>query len=162
MIHTALGSQRARLALLAAGLAFVLVLPGCGGETGDLTGTVFYKDEPLNGGTVSIVTADSELPQLRQGEVGSDGRYEVKGIPVGEAIILVVGRDSLPDPTSVPPDKEAGPPARLRDHPSEAEGKAPTPPRKKQPVGHVYAKPATSPLKITITRGQMSHDIRVD
>ena len=74
----------------------VLVLGGCGASTGDLTGQVLFKGQPLHGGTVTVLAPD-QIP--RQGGIGEGGLYDIKDIPVGESKILVVGVDSLPDPS---------------------------------------------------------------
>lgn len=136
-------------------LPALLLVCGCGASTGDLTGRVLFKDEPLQGGTVTVVAPD-RLP--RQAAIGQDGSYEIRNIPIGESKVLVVGLDSLPDP-SWPQEIQA---------PGRAEGKAkpaaqaPAPARKRQPVSHIYANLERTPLKITIASGKNSQDIKVD
>lgn len=65
---------------------FVVACIGCGTGTGDVTGTVTYKDKPLPGGTVTFLDAGGTF---YQSEIQPDGTYEVIGVPVGEAKVAV-------------------------------------------------------------------------
>jgi hypothetical protein len=68
------------LALLA--LAFT----GCGKATGDVTGIVKFKGQPLNGG--SVIFADSS-GTLVQTQIGTDGKFTAQGVSVGNNKIAV-------------------------------------------------------------------------
>lgn len=140
-------------------LVLFAIMCGCGGSTGDLTGRVLFRGEPLQAGTVTVIGPDN-IP--RQGAVQA-GAYQVQAVPVGEAKILVIAPDSLPNPDwpkEVEPHtlrteegKAAKPPAQTAAKP---------PPGKRQPVSHIYANLQSSPLKVTIKAGANTHDINVD
>jgi hypothetical protein len=77
---------RAVLAASAVGL----LLAGCGGGTGRLQGRVTFQGKPVVSGTVQVFAADGSV---HVGEIGADGRYEVRGIPTGPARIAVNSAD---------------------------------------------------------------------
>jgi hypothetical protein len=67
--------------------AFALLLSGCGGGVGDVSGKITYKGKPVVYGSVSFVGADG-IP--RGARINPDGTYTVKDVGVGEAKITVV------------------------------------------------------------------------
>src|SRR4051794_2407773 len=72
----------------------LLLLAGCGPATGHVVGTVTYRGAVLPSGTVSFFTASAVV----QGEI-ADGRYDVAGVPTGEARVTIVRLDpAQPDP----------------------------------------------------------------
>jgi hypothetical protein len=61
---------------------------GCGSE-GTVSGKVYYKGQPVTGGTVHFI------PQGKSGNytsvIGTDGSYSISRLPVGNAKISVTG-----------------------------------------------------------------------
>ena len=83
--------MKSRLQICWLGLLCILLLAGCGGGTGDLKGTVTYKDQPLRLGSVVVVGRDG-VP--RSGTIQEDGSFSVTGVPAGPVKIAV----SSPNP----------------------------------------------------------------
>jgi len=69
----------------------LFTLVGCGISRGDVSGTVTFKEKSVKVGQVMMIGHDS-LPLY--GEIGSDGKYEIKGVPTGDVKVVV----SSPDP----------------------------------------------------------------
>ncbi len=72
-----------------------LALTGCGGPpSGKLSGKVTYKDEPVSGGSVTLVPKTEGNPYA-YAETGADGSYIAKTddygtkIPVGKYQVLI-------------------------------------------------------------------------
>lgn len=81
-------SRRAVFAAFALGL---VLLAGCGGGSGSVTGTVTYKPKgKLASGTVMILAADGKP---RYGEIGADGSYTVADVPAGKCKVTVSSPD---------------------------------------------------------------------
>ena len=83
-----------------------LVAVGCQGK-GDVSGKVTYNDKPLVTGTVLFEGSDGGI---RQGEIGADGSYSVRGVATGAARVAV----NSPNPRSITilsknPDKKPEP-----------------------------------------------------
>jgi hypothetical protein len=74
--------------------AACLALVGCSGGTGELAGTVTYKDKPIHQGTVTVSASDGTT---QAGQIQEDGNYTVTGIPTGAVKIGV----SSPDPRTL-------------------------------------------------------------
>lgn len=77
--------QQRRLLLFLPPLV-VVVLIGCGSNSGSVTGKVTYKDKPLPGGTVTFVTADKKVSTA---VIGSDGTYTINKVTAGPVKIAV-------------------------------------------------------------------------
>jgi hypothetical protein len=71
-------------------LSGVLVASGCGGGTGDLSGTVTYQGKPLRMGSVSVAGGDGII---RAGTIEDDGSYTVSDISTGTVKIAVTSPD---------------------------------------------------------------------
>jgi hypothetical protein len=72
--------------LLACPAAALLALAcGCWGR-GDVSGKVTYKGKPLVWGTVLFEGSDRTF---KQGNIGSDGTYTIRGLATGEAKVAV-------------------------------------------------------------------------
>ncbi|QJX00852.1 carboxypeptidase-like regulatory domain-containing protein [Frigoriglobus tundricola] len=79
-------TRRTKQTLTVAVIAF---LSGCGGS-GDLTGTVRYRDQPLSSGTVQVRGADGIV---RSAPIESDGTYTIPNLPTGAVAVSVTCRD---------------------------------------------------------------------
>ena len=71
-----------------------VLMVGCAGNTGVLTGRVTFQDKQLQQGTVLVA---SSRGSVHSGVIQSDGTYTIPGIPVGAAKIAV----NCPDPREV-------------------------------------------------------------
>jgi hypothetical protein len=124
-------------------LALLTLAAGCAGK-GDVSGKVTYQGKTVVFGTVQFEGSDG---MLRQGNIGSDGSYSVRGLAVGDAKAAV----SSINPKSsdfVPMQREGG--------------KAP-PPRPDVPgwfpIPDKYDTPHKSGLTYPIKRGDNKIDI---
>lgn len=114
-------------------------------ETGaTLSGTVTYKKEHLKAGLVLVQGKGAGA----SGEIGEDGRYEVKNAPLGEVTVAVnlgAARGKL-----------MGEAAAAKAQGGKAHGiKLPNIPGK-------YADVGSSPLKTTVNKGPNTYDIVID
>ncbi|CAN5607990.1 hypothetical protein BH11PLA2_BH11PLA2_06600 [soil metagenome] len=80
-----LSTTAPRFLSLAIGLA-VLTVTGCGGSSGDITGTVKYRGQMLKTGSVQFQVPGGGI---LTSPIGADGKYSIKGCKVGTAKILV-------------------------------------------------------------------------
>jgi hypothetical protein len=122
-----------------------LLALGCGGR-GDVSGKVTYKGKPLVWGTVQIEGSDK---LVKQGNISSDGTYNVQGVAAGEAKVAV---NSL-DPTSAA--------FQARQSPN-----APTPKRRPEikgwfPIPEQYQDLSKPKLSYTVKSGQNTIDIEL-
>lgn len=136
----------------------LLIVLGCESGTGSVTGIVRYRGEKVPSGTISF---------LSQGKVAEaeikEGRYRVKGVPVGEARITVVRLDpTQPDPLETVKNarkqeseiKTCNGPAPLPT-PSQVEALQ----LKRHLLPSQYASLETTDLNCTVTSGENSCDI---
>jgi hypothetical protein len=133
-------------------LAAVLLV-GCGGGKGDVSGLVTYKGEPLPFGRITFVSQVGNKPSLTARI--RTGKYTIAACPAGPVQIAVEslarplkGRPSMGGITKgfVPPeDEDAVEPSAKQPRP------VTLPPR--------YNIPEESGLDYTVTSGQQTHDI---
>ena len=125
----------------------LLTLAGCGAGSGDLSGTVTYKDMALRQGTVVIAAADGSS---LSGTIQDDGSYSVKNIPQGLAKIGV----SSPDPKTVvvAQRKDKGAP-KTQATAGDNSTWVPIPPK--------YSDAPSSGLTFTIKSGDNKHNIEL-
>ncbi len=102
----------------AASAVLVLILAGltvgCGRGIGNIKGTVSFQGKPLPAGTISFYDSDNGV---QNGEIKSDGSYEVKGVLAGEAKIAVRVPLIIDSPIKVGPAPTIVPiPARYLNH----------------------------------------------
>lgn len=146
----------ARFTLPAGALAVALAgLAGCGDNpnvTGaTVAGTMRHKGAPLPGGTVRIV-ADGDPGKSASGRIGADGRYQVANAPVGACKVVVETESAKNDPSKFMGKVPAG---------AVDPGKLP-PPQKYVPVDRKYTDPGTTPLRVTVVKGDNPTDFDVD
>lgn len=128
----------------------LMLIAGCGNPTGEVNGTVTYKNKALSSGTVTIETADG----AKQGTIEADGSYTVKDVLCGENKVIVVCMD---DAKMLEWVKKAS--AGGRDPKG---GLTPTPP---PPAGgfaiipQKYNTSATSGLSVNVQRGVTTYNI---
>jgi hypothetical protein len=115
-------------------LAGLLAAAGCGKPTGNISGKVYYKDQPLNSGTVAFVTDQDAY----RGFIKEDGSYSISKVPVGDVTITVTVNPQ-PNPAAK----------------GSAQPKQVTVPEK-------YGNPKTSGQKHAVTAGDQQKDIKLD
>jgi hypothetical protein len=134
-----------------------LLLAGCGGSQGTVSGKVSYKGQPLKGGTVSIIPKAGGVVSA---PIKEDGSYTISHVPPGPARVTVETRSLRPMPKRAMP----GPYAKM---PKDAipEGvKVPGVTSQGDPNRYVaipdqYADPEKSGLSLDVQRGSQPHDI---
>lgn len=124
------------------------LLPGCGGGTGRLQGRVTAQGKPVVAGTVQVFAADGTVCT---GDIGADGRYEVRGIPTGPARVAVNSADRT-QKTSL---EKVGQGPRAKDA-----GDRNNPPGW-FPLAPKYADPATSGITTVVAGGTHEFDIEL-
>lgn len=154
---------------LASGAAFLALfaLAGCGGGTGELTGTVKSGAKVVASGSVTAVGSDG-IPH--GAVIGPDGRYTLTGLPLGEVKLLV----SSPNPAA-PAGKGPGGPGGAPGRGKEGRGKeGRQPPPTEQPpeadpeiakkwfrISDDFGDLAKTTLRATVKAGRTEHDIEV-
>jgi hypothetical protein len=68
--------------------SLAVLAAGCGSE-GTVSGTIYYKGQPLKGGTIRFFPEGKDSNVA--GIIGMDGTYSVAKIPPGKTKIAVVG-----------------------------------------------------------------------
>jgi hypothetical protein len=151
---------------LASGAALfgLLALAGCGGGTGELTGTVKSGAKIVASGSVTAVGSDG-IPH--GAVIGPDGRYTLAGLPLGEVKLLV----SSPNPAAQGKGPGGGPGGRNKEGRGK-EGRQP-PPTEQPPeadpeiakkwfrISDDYGDLAKTSLRATVKAGRTEHDIDV-
>lgn len=117
---------------------------GCGGY-GDVSGKVTYKGKALVWGTVQFEGSDN---MIRQGNINSDGTYEISHVATGEAKVAVSSINPKSSDFQLRRPQEGGPRANPR---PEVKGWFPIPEK--------YDRPYKSGLTYTIKSGENQIDI---
>jgi hypothetical protein len=150
-------------------LAFVaaLIVAGCSKPTGELSGSVTYKNKSVVTGTVTVTDANKKV---YQGTI-DQGQYSIKGIPVGPVTMIVTSPDpnaSAPPPMPTGGAGPAGTPGGVgntgpRTGGRETKGLTPaTPIAGWFAIPKKYEEPSTSNLKTDIKVGPNTYDIKLD
>ncbi|MBN9119802.1 MAG: hypothetical protein J0I06_11695 [Planctomycetes bacterium] len=140
---------------LALPVAAVALVSGCG-DSGELTGTVRYRDRPLSFGTVQVRGSDGVI---RTGPIAADGTYTIAGLPSGATAVSVTCRDPReleqrrPKRTS----GKGGPEGRIAQQPAGAAGGAGRTDFSLIPV--VYSDLDRSGLGTTLRSGVNRYDV---
>ena len=144
-------------------LAGALLLVGCGGGKGDITGEVTYNGVPVSVGRITF------LSQVDKQEVKSAhiirGKYTIAGFPVGLVKISVESFEP-PDPEILKGTKTlsnvqpaGGMKERMQEPPPELLEMASGPPLKYVPIPLTYANPEISGLRYDVKKGSQTFDI---
>ncbi len=78
----------------------VLCLAGCSPRTGEVSGEVTFKGNPIPGGILTFRPADESQNSVSY-ELGRDGKFKVT-LPVGDALICIDNREFEPRPATLP------------------------------------------------------------
>jgi len=139
------------------GGVLALLLSGCGGGGGKVTGVVTLDGQPLPSGTVSFL--QSETKQSESAPIGEDGTYSMAKAPVGACKVTVSVPPSMAgpiDPTAVPgvPRDKAKDPSlpSMPDMGKQA---------KVVPIPAHYSDPDKSGLTFTVKSGAQTFDIKL-
>ena len=150
-------------------LPLCILAAGCGRE-GTVSGKIYYKGEPVTGGTVHF------HPQGKTGNfasvIGTDGSYSIAKLPPGTTKITVMAATK-----GVPPGigvRGGGPMAAGRaakgmeamgkigkSASSGAETKA-EPAKENVSIPQKYMDPETTDLTFNVTGGSQKHDIKIE
>jgi hypothetical protein len=79
----------ARLAAMCVVLSTV-AMSGCGGGTGDVSGVVKFKGQPLEGGQISFKGGKGKLVGF---DINPDGTFLATGVPTGKVKVAVSSLD---------------------------------------------------------------------
>jgi hypothetical protein len=163
----------------ALGLAFLLgILAGCGSATGNVSGVVTYRGQPVTGGLITFLPADGSHNSVAVG-IDGQGRYFVD-LPAGEVTVAIDTRGLAGDsdsggnegalvsgpPPGVPlsPDIRAklggggaAPKGGGRPKPKEAPAAA----GKYVPIPEKYYMAETSGLKFKVKGGEQTQDFEL-
>ncbi|WP_232055994.1 hypothetical protein [Tuwongella immobilis] len=132
----------------------IFSVAGCGSSDTlvKVTGKVTLNKQPLSSGSVAFigdVFAGSSM-------IGSDGKYEIAGVPAGKALAITVSAGSGPMPGMMGPKGPSGPPKGVDTSkmlPPEPKGKATR-------ISPKYADAKSSGLSYTPTQAaEQTHDI---
>jgi hypothetical protein len=121
-------------------------MPGCGGSSGTVSGSVRFRGESVTAGVVAFFGSDGKVTSA---PISRDGRYEASDVPLGDVQVTV----STPPPG---PSKEiaAKNPMMKRRGYVPSDDKAISVPAR-------YSRPATSDLRLTVTGGSQNYDIEM-
>lgn len=129
--------------------AFVsAAVAGCGRPTGEIEGTVTYRGKPVPSGIVAVFVGEGRVVT----GVIAEGRFAVRGVPLGEGVVTVEC-DTPADPSIKPPPGEKIIPFENPALPK------PTGPPVAVPTR--YRSPTTSPLRISLVAGAQQFDIEL-
>jgi hypothetical protein len=131
------------------GLLVVLALGpvGCGGPfTGEVSGTVKYKEKPLPGGIVTVLHPDGRTGQA---QVQEDGTYSIPNAPGGSVKVTVNTMKPIP---SLP---------GFVHLPGAGKGEPIYPAGKYVPIPGKYATRDSTPLSLEVKRGSQTFDIEL-
>jgi hypothetical protein len=130
--------------------ALAILLSGCGGGKGDVSGKVTYKGKAVVYGQVGFVGPDGNP---RAAKINPDGSYSVTDVAAGEAKITVSSVLAPPKSTSDrPPDPRYEAP----------ESVDPDTAKKWFPIPLDYGDIGKTKLRFTVKRGSNSYDIQLD
>ena len=84
--------MRFRRGVGAVALAVLVTVAGCGesSRTGDVSGTIAFDGTPVKAGVITFFPADGQAPT--KGGPVTDGRYSVKGVPLGQMKVVINGQ----------------------------------------------------------------------
>jgi hypothetical protein len=136
---------------------------GCGSrDQGWVSGQVLYKGQPVTGGLVSFVPADTTRRPV-SAQIDANGRYQTYA-PIGDVKIAVDNRELQPEQSSpggfVPPGIKL-PPMENKGEVKENPAAPRRPPGVYVAIPEEYYDVRTSGLHYTVQTGSQSHDIEL-
>jgi hypothetical protein len=125
-------------------LLILALLVGCGKASGTITGTVTFKGEPVQNGTIAAM---SKSGQVVSSSI-KDGTFKLDEVPLGESRVAI---QSSPPP----------PPFRSPPKPGEPTPPPPPTPPPFVPLPERYTKVETSGLTIDVKAGSQAKDFEL-
>jgi hypothetical protein len=152
-MRTFLTRARLRYKTAAVLVLSVIFACGCGGGGKSkgtwISGTVFYKDAPLTGGTIAFHPADGKgLPN--QVNIAPDGKFAVSGLEPGEMKVTV-------ETESISGQRGANQGSSGKQAPN-MEVKMPT----YVQIPRSYAEASSTPLRVTLKGGKNEQDFKLN
>ena len=136
--------RRLLCVLTLAGVAWAVA--GCSSSGSSVSGQVMIGGKPVAGGQVSFV---AKTGVAYTSKIDTEGRYSIDAVPLGEMIVLVIGRP----PPAATPVGQSGAAKKLSSANNPAAVTAP-----KGQVPEKYADPGTSDLRYTVVAGANTYD----
>jgi hypothetical protein len=130
-------------------LFLVCCASGCGEAKGDVSGQVSFKGSPLPAGKVTFICEGGNKPVL-SADI-REGKYEIKGVPVGPVTITVA--------TYKPSKTVDRPPGLGQTYRQGTEEKPPAPPEKYVEIPARYGQADRSKLSYDVKPGIQDYDI---
>ena len=118
-----------------------------------VSGVVRYQGKPITGGAVLLWSDRQDGNNSARGRIKGDGTYQVLNAPVGACKVVVKTEAAKHDRSAL---KKIGP-ATARANVPEPEG----PPIKYMPIDPKYSSLKTTPIEITIEKGDQTRDIEL-
>jgi hypothetical protein len=183
-------SRRSVSLFVACGLFTTALLIGCSAGTGDVSGKVTFKGAILKGGNIAFITAEGDGPTFAGG-ILEDGTYKIPGVREGKYKVTVDTESLKPNFNTgtvtqnssksggskgygAPGGKGAGDPlkdTKFKEPPADAqmpEGMHPSGLAiiqaniaKYVQIPSRYAKPTSTSLTYTATKGPQTYDIEL-
>lgn len=128
------------LRLVCLGFLAIVITVGCGPKgpaKGDVQGKVTFKGQPVTEGSINFV--NPKEGGTAGGDLNKDGTYEVKGVLVGEYLVII-------SPPMVMMDTDPG-----KSPPAPVEKNVPNIPQK-------YRQQGNTPFKATVKQGKNDFD----
>jgi len=130
---------------------------GCGGGTGTLSGKVYYDGKPLKGGNMTFICTGK--PSIST-KINEDGSYQTEGISAGPVKICVETESWNPRGKTMggmnkPPPGQTSPATGPKSSGAEML-------KRYVWIPPIYADPDQTPLTYTVTRGNQTHDVKLE
>jgi hypothetical protein len=135
--------------MLLLALVFETLFLGCGKPTGEVSGTVTYKDKSLTEGTVTFTP---EQGNAIFAEINSEGKYLAKKVPLGKAKVSVRG-GAMTSTETLKGVQNAKSPEEMK------KAMMPQVQKGKPSVPKEYSDPDKSGLTHTVTAGPQEYNI---
>ena len=142
-------------------LAFGLLsfaICGCGGGTGNVSGTVTYQGKVVKGGNVTFVSTEGK-PGASSAQISEDGTYTMPKVPTGNVKICVDTETFNPASRSKVP--KYAPPAGQTAPDGFGTGDSEGMAKRYTQIPGTFAKPETTGLTYEIVGGEQTHNIDI-
>jgi hypothetical protein len=156
--------MNAKVRLLLVLACFVVSLGCTGGPkraaTASLSGKITYKNQPVTAAALIFHPADGNSPPVTATIVGTNGEYEVAGLPVGDLKLTV---DAEPYNNKKPQKEQRGAKGRenkMSPTPKDRSGSKPFE-GTYMPLPKKYAEASTTTLTVTVKAGKNNKDFEL-
>jgi hypothetical protein len=118
-----------------------------------VSGVVRLRGQPVGGGSIRLIDP-ADPNKSMGGDILGDGTYTVPNAPVGEVVVVVETESAKNDPRKWVAVANAGSGPKVE--------MPPGPPLKFVPIDKRYTDAATSPLRMTVSRGKNVTDVELN